>query len=630
MGKQKINRGRIYSARPTGQRFLRIEFKTTRARKLLLSPHSVSLMRPALIRQAKILIVDDEIANVRLLQVILADEGYENISATTDSRDVLEVCEHDQPDLILLDLHMPDFTGYEVMEKIAALQPADAYLPIIVLTADPTPEAKRRALTCGATDFVCKPFDNPEVIQRIKNALQTRYLHLAMVDQNQVLRERVKERTALLEATLDRLNTAQEQAVQQERLRALGKMTAGIAHDFNNLLSLILGYGELLLREIGLAGSDDPAAQYLRNMISASEDGVEMVKRLATFQRPPSESDPRQSIHLPDLINQAVELTRPRWQNEALASNINISVSTDFAQGADIVGDPAQFRDLLVNSIFNAVDAMPNGGTLTFRTHAAADSVVIEIEDTGVGMSEETRERCLEPFFTTKGVRGSGLGLAMIYGITQRHKGSLEIETQLGRGTKIAIRLPNEPAPAVREDPALTAASEPLRVLVVDDQPLLCEILVDYLQKDGHSTATATGGEEALEKFQTEPFDLLITDSAMPGMSGHELAAAIRKFRHGTMVILLTGFAESGVSSSIAPEIDAVVGKPVLAATLRQAIAQTIVKRRSIPATTEERLIPTAGFLRTGPEGALMVQRIKDRLDGDQPTAPLVEHQTRS
>lgn len=583
-------------------------------------------MLDEILRHSKILIVDDELANVRLLELILDREGYTNVTVTTDSRQVLSHFKADPPDLILLDLHMPHLTGYEVMESLADLRPPDSYFPIIVLTADSTPEAKRRAFNCGATDFLCKPFDNLEVARRIHNVLQTRHLHVQLRNQNQALEERVKEGNNRLETTVAQLHAAQQQVVQQERLRALGEMAAGIAHDFKNLLSLILGYGEMLSHEESVAGEESRSALYVGHIISAAQDGVEMVKRLAKFQRPASESDLRQAIHLPELIDEAIELTRPRWQGEALARNVNITVETDFAHEAAILGDPAEFRDLLINTIFNAVDAMPEGGTITFRTRAEGENVALEIEDTGTGMSEETRERCLEPFYTTKGARGSGLGLAMIYGITKRHHGSLDIQTKLGKGTKISIRLPNESPEEVEPAAATAAPSAPLRILVVDDQPLLCDILVEYLQTDGHRTATATSGEEALRKFQTEKFDLVITDRAMPGMSGNELATAIRQLRAKTGIILLTGFAESGVATSETPEIDAVVGKPVVLATLRQAIAQTIAQHR----IGQERHVRTAGFIRNRPEGSLILQTIKNHLIGEKQPSYILNRPPRS
>jgi signal transduction histidine kinase len=395
-----------------------------------------------LIHHAKILIVDDEIANVRLLEKILAAEGYRNVSMTTDSRDAANMFVDNEPDMVLLDLNMPHQNGYDVMATLSHLIPAKAFLPVIILTADATPASKRRALGGGATDFICKPFDNLEVALRIKNLLRTRFLHLEMQNQNQILDERVRERTTSLETALTELHTAQKEVVQQERLRALGMMATGIVHDFNNVLSLITGYSQLLLKENDSSEIETRTTKYLRTVISAARDGARMVSRLAQFQRPHLETDMRQALSLVELIGETVNLTMPRWKAQARAIGTEITIVTELENVPDIHGDPVEIRELFTNMIFNAVDAMPDGGTITFRTRTQDQSVLLEIEDTGTGMTEEVRQRCLEPFFTTKGEGGSGLGLAMIYGIIQRLDGGIEIETLMDQGTKFRIRLP--------------------------------------------------------------------------------------------------------------------------------------------------------------------------------------------
>jgi signal transduction histidine kinase len=395
-----------------------------------------------LIPHAKILIVDDEIANVRLLEKILAAEGYRYVSMTTDSREAANMFVDNEPDIVLLDLNMPHQNGYDVMATLSHLIPAKAFLPIVILTADVTPASKRRALGSGATDFVCKPFDNLEVALRIKNLLRTRLLHLEMQNQNQILDARVRERTTSLETALTDLRTAQQEVVQQERLRALGMMATGIVHDFNNVLSLITGYSQLLLKENDSSDIETRTTKYLRTVISAARDGAQMVGRLAQFQRPHSETDMRQALSLVQLIGEAINLTMPRWKAQARAIGTEITIVTELKSVPDIHGDPVEIRELLTNVIFNAVDAMPDGGTITFRTRTEDQSVFLEIEDSGTGMTEEVRQRCLEPFFTTKGEGGSGLGLAMIYGIIQRLQGGIEIETLLDHGTKFRIRLP--------------------------------------------------------------------------------------------------------------------------------------------------------------------------------------------
>jgi signal transduction histidine kinase len=395
-----------------------------------------------LIHHAKILIIDDEIANVRLLAKILAAEGYHNVSMTTDSRDAANIFIDNDPDMVLLDLNMPHQTGYDVMATLSHLIPDKAFLPILILTADATPASKRRALGGGATDFICKPFDNLEVALRIKNLLRTRFLQLEMQNQNQILDERVRERTASLQTALTKLRTAQKEVVQQERLRALGMMATGIVHDFNNVLSLITGYSQLLLKETDSSDIETRTTKYLRTVISAARDGAQMVGRLAQFQRPHLETDMRQALSLVELIGESVNLTLPRWKAQARAIGTEITILTELENVPNIHGDPVEIRELLTNLIFNAVDAMPQGGTITFRARTQDQSVLLEIEDTGTGMTEEVRQRCLEPFFTTKGEDGSGLGLAMIYGIIQRLGGGIEIETLIDHGTKFRIRLP--------------------------------------------------------------------------------------------------------------------------------------------------------------------------------------------
>ena len=245
---------------------------------------------------------------------------------------------------------------------------------------------------------------------------------------------------------------------------------------------------------------------------------------------------------------------------------------------------------MLTNLIFNAVDALPEGGAITLRTSLeeppagseSPDTLVLEVADTGVGMSEETRQRCLEPFFTTKGTRGTGLGLAMVYGTLQRHGGSIELRSAPGAGTQFILRFPlRSPAAAAAAKPGETDEQRARRILVVDDQAVLCEILVEYLPGEGHYVDTALDGYEALEKFRAagdsgEEFDLIITDRAMPGMSGEQLATGVKTMGPRTRIILLTGYAAMSDTEECPPCIDMVVDKPVTREALRQAVVRVM------------------------------------------------------
>ncbi len=527
-----------------------------------------------LLSKAKVLIVDDEPSNVRLLERILEMFGGTIVRSTTDPRQALPIFLDFKPDLVLLDLHMPKLDGFQVIEQLKLVVPSEEYLPILVLTADITIETKRRALASGAKDFVTKPLDHFEVVLRIKNLVENRFLRLELQKQNLELEMQVRERTAQLESTLSELRDAQERVVRQERLSALGMMAGGIAHDFNNALTMMLGYGELLLPYMQ-ANAPAKELDYLRHVINAAQDATHIVRRLRDFYRPVSGNEIRVAIQISDLITQAVSLTAPKWKGKCQAEGIQINVTTEIGAVPEISGNAAELREVLTNLIFNAVDAMPDGGSIVVASSTQEADAKITVTDTGFGMTESERERCLEPFFTTKGELGTGLGLSVVYGIIQRHGGSIEIESEKGRGTTFSIILPSM-APTPTSSPQKLADLErSLRVLVADDEEIICELISEYLKADGHHAATAFNGEAALELFRSESFDLVITDQSMPKMNGEQLARAIAALPNRVPVILLTGFGEEMQAAGNHPEpIDLIVSKPVSAAELRWAIQQ--------------------------------------------------------
>jgi signal transduction histidine kinase len=526
-------------------------------------------MPPSFLNKAKILIVDDEPSNVRLLERILELYGAAEVRGTTDSRTALTAVLEFEPDLLLLDLNMPHRDGFSVMAQIKDALPAENYLPIIVLTADISAETKRRALSGGAHDFLTKPLDNSEVILRINNLLENRFFHLEM-------QEQVRERTAQLEATLEQLQATQEQSVKQERLHALGMMAGGIAHDFNNSLTMMMGYAELLQPWLERNASARELA-YLNHIIGAAQDAAHVVSRLREFYRTAENDEIRVPVNLSDMAEAAVSLTAPKWKGRSRADGVQIEVVTELTEVPPVAANAAELREVLTNLIFNAVDAMPVGGVITLRTRSDEESVVISVTDTGVGMTEAERGRCLEPFFTTKGEAGTGLGLAVVYGIVQRHEGTIDITSKMGVGTTFSIRFP---VTALQQPVAVCASQRierNLRILVVDDQEIICELIGEYLKGDGHDVTTAVESSEALALFAREGFDLVITDHSMPGMNGLQLAKAIKDLDPKTRVILLTGFGDEMMGRGEQPSaIDLVLGKPVSAADLRQGVFRAL------------------------------------------------------
>ncbi|MEY2584835.1 MAG: hypothetical protein QOD80_861 [Verrucomicrobiota bacterium] len=396
-------------------------------------------MTEATIKEARILLVDDDVSSTCLMANFLNRIGYSELQSINDSTRVFQTIETFAPDLILLDLAMPGLSGFEILNALRSDR-LNEKIPVLVLTGDPSAQNKRRALAAGATDLLVKPFDASEVSMRIRNLLQSHFLRLEIQDQNQMLEERVRERTFELESALADLNAAQRKLVQHERLSAFGEMAGGVVHDFSNALMSIIGYSEMLITNAAARADEATALDYLRIINTAGRDGAHVVSRLRDFYRPRGAADLFEPLDLKEIVVQSIAQAKPRCATRE--SGREIRFETDLCDSANVSGIGAELREVLTNLIFNAADAMPGAGVITFRTRRQGSDVIAEVSDTGAGMTAEVRERCLEPFFSTKGDQGTGLGLAMVFGIIKRHQGTLEIESEPGKGTTVRIRLP--------------------------------------------------------------------------------------------------------------------------------------------------------------------------------------------
>ena len=371
------------------------------------------------------------------------------------------------------------------------------------------------------------------------------------------------------------LGEAQDQIVQQASLRALGQMASGMAHDFNNSLSPIIGFSELLLKHSEILADREKATKFLTNINTCGHDAADVVRRLREFGRQRVAGEISEAIDLSGLVRQTIELTQPRWRDQAQAAGVTIQIATDLGEVPIIAGEEFAIRELLTNLIFNAVDALPDGGTIALGTAVAGEFVRLWVSDTGTGMTEEVRQRCLEPFYTTKEDKGTGLGLAMVRGIVQRHGGTVEVASQLGQGTTVTIRLPLQLPDSVAGKITTATCAKKLRVLVVDNEPMLREIVDAWLTEAGHRVATAESGAAALQRLQSLPFDLVITDKAMPNLSGEQLAAAIHAVDSNLPVILMTGFGDlMKAAGEMPPHISAILSKPITEESLRAALAK--------------------------------------------------------
>jgi signal transduction histidine kinase len=397
---------------------------------------------------------------------------------------------------------------------------------------------------------------------------------LGRVIERESARDDLAMANAQLTDALAELKRAQVRVVQQERLRALGQMATGIAHDFNNALMPISGYAELLA-DLPALKQHPGALQYVRTILTASSDAAAVVSRLREFYRPVADEDVRVPVDLPRIASQIVELTRPRWHNEALMRGVTVTVDTELAEVSPVLGNEPQLREAITNLVFNAVDAMPNGGRISIITSSRDGMVSIAVRDTGLGMTEHVRRHCLEPFFTTKGDRGgSGLGLGMVHGITQRHRGTLDIDSAVGIGTTVTLSFPAVERAAAVAHAISRPASAGLRVLVVDDMPAARELLRDLLVADGHHVTMSPNGVDALSCLGRWDYDLVLTDRSMPLMTGEKLAAAIKQSEKPLPVVMLTGVGQMMIETSERPfGVELVLPKPVTRETLRGALA---------------------------------------------------------
>ena len=409
-------------------------------------------MRVSNLTDSRILIVDDQTANLQVLATVLEFAGYTNVSCLSDSRKILQIVEEFQPDLILLDLHMPHVDGLGAMDQLATVIPHDDYLPILILTGDNTSEAKEKALSHGAHDFLSKPLNRTEVQLRVRNLLQTRNLHLELKAQNASLEHHLSERTQLAEElgrTNQKLRETQAHLIHSEKMAGLGQLVAGIAHEINNPLAFVINnifiveetLGKLAAE--GAEGSDLPVeasakVAKMQARVSDAHAGAtrvkELVSKLRTFSR--LDEGTVKTINIHESIESVLLFLRHKMEGR-------IEVERRYGDVEMVTCLAGELNQVLMNIVANAIDAIEGPGRITLVTGQQNGDFVIRVRDTGKGIPEEIRNRIFEPFFTTKPIgQGTGLGLAISYGIIKAHQGSMEFSTKTGEGTEFTLKIP--------------------------------------------------------------------------------------------------------------------------------------------------------------------------------------------
>ena len=385
----------------------------------------------------------------------------------------------------------------------------------------------------------------------------------------------LRESHQRLQETLEELKATQTQVIQQERLRALGEMASGVGHDLNNTLTPVLGYSEMLLDDPQLSSRAHESVRWIRN---GARDAVAVVARLRRFYRPSSADDRYRPLRLEGLLRETVNLTRPKWRDEAQREGRNIDVRLRLDDAPPVLGSDTEIREVLTNLMFNAVDALPNGGSIALRLRSESDGAVIEVADTGIGMPAEVQAKCFEPFFTTKGREGTGLGLSVCHGIVQRHGGQFQIDSSPGQGTTISVSLPAAgDRPSLDGDVVETSLPR-CRVLYIDDDPRVRSVMERLLQSLGQDVDLAESGVRGLEMLEAEDYDLVITDLGMPDMDGNAVVRGIKASQPELPVVMLTGWGPPGEFSPPKPGgiPDHILAKPPAIAQLREVLADVL------------------------------------------------------
>ena len=520
-----------------------------------------------------ILIVDDDQAMARSVQSVLITQGY-RVQIVDSALLALERIQEGHFDLVLLDVMMPEMTGFQVLD---ALDRASLNTYFIIMTGDTTMESAVEAIRRGASDYLKKPFEPNELLIRVENIFKQKQLKAE--------HHRIEGQKKQLEMEL----------YQSQKMEAIGTLAGGIAHDFNNILSIILGNSELALDNLE---DNSPIRQNIEQIFEAGNRAKEITHQLLSFCR--KGDSKRLPLNLNAIVGNSLKLMRA-----SIPSNIEIHHNL-LDEAHTVLGDATQIHQILINLCTNASHAMEEQGgrivvsleDVTIRSSqvtqyndlASGKYIKLVVSDNGHGIDPQIMDQIFDPYFTTKEVgKGTGMGLSLVQGIVKNHGGDIRVESELNRYTTVTIFLPiideaeNELDVSVSEE--LATGNE--RILLVDDEVMIVDVMNQFLSQLGYQTTAMTDSPAALETFRSQPeqYDLVITDMTMPKLTGIQLTRAIREVRNDIAVIICTGFSEQiSIERSKELGIQAFIMKPVvmgeMAKTIRNVLDGQSIDRR--------------------------------------------------
>lgn len=535
-------------------------------------------MIDATLKNARILIVDDQEANIDVLVSLLEIQGYENIKTTQDPRDVADLYSSFDPDLILLDLSMPYLSGFEVMEKLKALVPVNTFLPILVLTADVTPQSKQKALSGGAIDFLTKPFDLIEVGLRIKNLLYTIYLQKQLLNQNLELESKVKERTRELEKQNIELIAAKEKAEASDRLKSA--FINNISHEIRTPLNGILGFGQILTDDNLTHEEREAYSEMLTQSCFRLVSTITNIMDIAMLSSGNMKTyknifDPEKSM------NEVVSKFAKECERKEISLNI---LPSPFSEKIKIHADNELFSKILIQLIDNAVKFTHQGNiTIGFEHHT--NELHFFVKDTGIGISEEKKSQVFDSFIQednaiTRKYEGNGLGLTIAKGLVELLNGKIWMSSEKGLGSIFYFSIPyliNETDPSAQKA-NMKLANEFITILIAEDNENNFVLLKTILNKTNIKIIHAENGLQAIELSKQHPeTNLILMDLKMPEVDGFEATRQIRLFRADLPIVALTAYSnnedkELAMESGCNDFLTKPVSKEVLLKKLREYI----------------------------------------------------------
>jgi len=499
------------------------------------------------LKKANILIVDDQEANIDVLEGLLGMQGYTNLISTTDPRQVISLFSSFQPDLILLDLSMPYLSGFEVMEQLKALIPANTYLPILVLTADVATESKQHALSGGASDFLTKPFDLIEVGLRIQNLLYTCQLHQQLKNQNLILEEKVKSRTRELENKNIELVVAKDKAEASDRLKST--FINNISHEIRTPLNGILGFGQILTDPDLLPEEKERYAEMLNSSSSRLINTVTNFMDISLLSSG-NQKVFKKVINPENLVKEVVL----RFKDVCAEKKLALSILTPaLAPNLISVTDDDLLIKILNQLIDNAVK-FTHKGILTVGYERDENSLLFFVKDTGIGISEENKSQIFDSFIQedselTRRFEGSGLGLSIAKGFIHLLEGKIWLDSEKGKGSAFYFSLPclQQIQESSSEHPnSDISTNRKQTILIAEDDEINFYYFKVLLTHDLIEIIHATNGIEAVDLCRKHPeIELVLMDLKMVEMDGFEATRQIKSFRSNLPVIAITAYSES-------------------------------------------------------------------------------------